>query len=321
MIVGSIPILQVRGDSYVVYYEPIQGRRYCNKYASRYRMQAAQKQQYSGGMSGGARKRLTRAINLMSQAAKPRWIHNDITGQYQYHHLSFITLTVSSRRIISTREGYDQLLKPFLGWLRDTKGVTTYIWKLEFQERGQVHYHITLPDFIPYDEIKKTWNALQRKAGLLDEYAKQHGHFNPNSTDVHAVRQKKNIASYLVKELAKAVDAKRLKATSIVNSLIKAGEIPADDKKKFIDEYTGQELKADGKVWDCSNNLAGAVYFTLPMEQWHQEAFEQMRAAGELFEKVGDWWSIIYLRTNSPPPILKPSETTKLDQYLTTILN
>lgn len=284
-------------------------------------MQAAQLRQYSGGMTGGARKRMTRAINLLSQAAKPKWIYNEITGRYQYHHLSFITLTVSCRRNISTREGYDNLLKPFLGWLRDTKGVKTYIWKLEFQERGQVHYHITLPDFIAYDEIRKTWNSLQRKAGLLDEYAKEHGHFNPNSTDVHSVKKKRNIASYLVKELAKVVDAKRLKAQGMVNSLVKAGEIPEDQKQRFIDEYTGEELKADGKVWDCSNNLAGAVYFSIPMERWHEEAFLAMRAAGDIVEKVGDWWSIIYLRSNSPPPVLKPCETTKLDQYLTTILN
>lgn len=313
--------MQVRGDSFVVYYEPIQGRKYANKFASRYRMQRAQLQQYSGGMSVGARKRMTKAVTLLSQAAKPKWIFNPIIGRYQYHRLSFITLTVSCKEIISTRDGYDKLLKPFLGWLRDTKGVTTYIWKLEFQERGQVHYHITTPSFIHYEEIRRTWNSLQRKAGYLDEYAKEHGHFNPNSTDIHDVQKQQKMAHYMVKELCKAVDAKRVKATAIVNSLIKAGEIPEEKKKQFIDEYTGEEMRADGKVWDCSNNLAGASYFAIPLEKWHETVFAQMRAAGELIEKVNDWWSIIYLRTNSPPPILNPAETALLDAHLKTILN
>jgi hypothetical protein len=283
-------------------------------------MQAAQKTQYSGGMSGGARKRISKAITLLAQASKPKWIFNHILQQYQYHHLSFITLTVSAKKNISTRYGYDHLLKPFLGWLRDTKKVKSYVWKLEFQKRGQVHYHITLPDFIDYKEIRDTWNSLQHKAGLLDEYAKEHGHFNPNSTDIHSVENRKNLANYLVKELAKAVDAKRLHATEIVNSLIQAGEIPIEERKKFIDEYTGDELKADGKVWDCSNNLAGANYFALPMESWHMAAFDILRNAGELREIVQDWWSLIYINSNSPPEILKGSEQTQLDDYLQTII-
>jgi len=257
----------------------------------------------------------------MTQASKPKWIFNHISKQYQYHHISFITLTVSAKKNISTRFGYDHLLKPFLGWLRDTKGVKTYVWKLEFQKRGQVHYHITLPDFIDYNEIRKAWNSLQRKAGLLDDYAREHGHFNPNSTDIHAVNNKRNLANYLVKELAKAVDAKRLHATEIVNSLIQAGEIPEEERKKFIDEYTGDELKADGKCWDCSNNLAGANYFALPMERWHMDTFDELRQAGQLREIVQDWWSLIYITSDtSPPDILRSSEQTQLDDYLQTII-
>lgn len=284
-------------------------------------MQQAQKTQYSGGLTGGARRRLSRAITLLTQASKAKWIYNDISKQYQYHHLSFITLTVSSRKIVSTRYAYDNLLKPFLAWLRDTIGVKIYVWKLEFQERGQVHYHITIPDFIHYEKIRKTWNSLQRKAGLLDEYAKEHGHFNPNSTDIHSVQYKRNLANYMVKELGKAVDAKRVKATGMVNSLIQAGEIPAEEKQKFIDEYTGDELKAEGKVWDCSNNLAGAEYFALPMERWHMDIFNELREAGQLHEVVQDWWSLLYIKSNSPPGILSECEQTQMDCYLQTILN
>lgn len=284
-------------------------------------MQAAQKMQYSGSMTGGARKRMGKAITLLSQAAKPKWIYNHITNQYQYHHLSFITLTVSCNKNISTSFARERLLRPFLGWMRDTKGVKSYVWKLEYQQRGQVHYHITCPDFIDYNEIRKTWNSLQHKAGLLDEYAKEHGHFNPNSTDIHAVKHKKNIANYILKELGKTIDAKRLQATEIVDSLIKAGEIPAEKKKEFVDEYMGDEMKADGKVWDCSNNLSGASYFTIPMERWHMDALDQLRNAGELREVVDDWWSLIYFKSNSPPDILLQHEKIKLDDHLKAILN
>lgn len=319
--VNSIPILQVRGDNYCVYYEPMFQRKYANTLAHRIHMQEVQKTQYSGGMTAGTRKRIAKAVTIMAQAAKPKWVFNKYIQQYQYHHLSFVTLTVSSRKNITTKFAYVHLLKPFLAWMRDTKGVKAYVWKLEFQERGQVHYHLTIPDFLDLEEIRKTWNSLQRKAGLLDEYAMEHKHFNPNSTDVHAVHNKKNIANYIVKELGKAVDAKRLRATGMVNSLIQAGEIPAEEKEKFIAEYIGEELKADGKVWDCSNNLAGADYFALPMERHHMDVFDALRSAGQLREVVQDWWSLLYINSNSPPDILTRSEQTQLDSYLQTILN
>ncbi len=322
--INAIPILQVRDDSYVVYYEPLFARKYANNLFYRNRMLKVQKTQYSGGMTVGTRKRMARAITLLSQATPGRTIYNEITKQYQYHKLSFITLTVSAQKNITSRDAYDNLLKPFLGWLRDTKGVKTYIWKLEFQMRGQPHYHITLPDFIHYEEIRKTWNSLQRKAGYLDEYASEHKHFNPNSTDIHNVKYKRNLAHYMVKELAKSVDAKRVQAIAIVNSLIQAGEIPADQKQKFIDEYTGEELKAMGKVWDCSNNLAGISYFAVPMERWHEDFIKALKLTEQVREVTGDWWSMIYLTGDEPPPgtdILSKNEKLKFLEHVHAILN
>lgn len=317
---NTIPILQVREGTYVVYDEPIHRRKYANNVLNRRRMLRAQRKQYSGSMTAGARKRMTRAITILSQACPSRTIYNEITGRYQHHRLTFITLTISCRKIINTEDAYQNLLRPFLAWLRDTKGVTTNIWKLEFQERGQPHYHITIPNFIHYAEVKKKWNSLQHAAGYLSEYAAQHGHFNPNSTDVHSVN-KRNFANYLVKELCKTVDGKRLKAKTIVDSLVKAGEIPADQAEKFIEDYAGVELRAMGKVWGCSENLAGVSYFAIPLERWHVEQIELLKRNDHMIEKSGDFWSILYVKSNSPPvDILNDQERKNLDDYLQTIL-
>jgi hypothetical protein len=287
-------------------------------------MQRAQIKQYSGAMTVGSRKRLTRAVNLLCQAAKPKWVLNPITGQLQYHRLSFITLTISCEKIISTKEAYENLLKPFLSWLRDTKKVKTYIQKLEFQERGQPHYHITTNAFIPYDEIKKVWNSLQRKAGYLDEYAKKHKHFNPNSTDIHSVKNKRNMASYLVKELGKTINAKRLKAKEIVANMVEAGEITEEQRKEFEDQYTGEEMKAMGKVWDCSNNLSGVKYFSVPMEIWHESFLYELIKSNNVREVSDDWYSLLYISGSDPPPaenILNAIELQQLNNYLSSILN
>lgn len=322
---NTIQILQVRDGQCVIYDEPVHGRRkFANNILNRQRMSTARKLQYSGKMTRGAAKRMTRAINLLSLACPARMIFNPVSGRLQHHQLTFITLTISSKSNVPTDVAYKELLKPFLEWMRDTKGVKSYIWKLEFQQRGQPHYHITIPDFIDYREVRRKWNQLQRKNGYLDQWAADHNYVNvdPNSTDVHAVRTKESLASYIVKELCKTIDAKRLHAKDVVESLIQAGEIPADKKQDFINDYAGEEMKALGKVWGCSENLHGAVYFITPLERWHVEQIERLRQHNYIGEKTGDHWSIIWRKSNAPPlDLLNDNERKKLQEHLDKIIN
>lgn len=303
-----------------MYHEQMFARRWCNDHRQRGRMLEAKKGQYSGRMTLGARKRMTKAITLMCQAVKPKWILNPVSGRYCFHRLSFITLTVSSQKNISAKEAYQKLLAGFLQWLRKSKGVKTYIWKAELQARGQIHYHITLPDFIHYKEIRDEWNKLQKAAGLLDEYAKEHGHFNPNSTDIHDVRHVKNLSSYIVKELGKSIDAKKLHYKKVVDSLVKAGEIPADQEEKFLAEYVGEEMITEGKVWDCSNNLSGCRYFSVVMTARHTDLIEALLEKGDCRKVAGDWWAIMYFNDCSPPDLLNNDERKKFEDHVGAIL-
>lgn len=238
--------MQLRHKSVLIYYqyqntEPRSGL--CLRSLN---MQMQQQKQYSGGMSPGARKRLTKAITLLVQCAKKRWLYNEVSKRMVLHQLSFITLTVSDpEKKLSGKEAYQKLMSHFLQWLRRTKKVNTYIWKAELQKNGQIHYHITTPAFINYQEIRDKWNNLQRKAGLLDKYALKKGHYDANSTDIHSVRNIKDLAAYLIKYIAK---------------------------------QTQNEKSLGGKVWDCSENLSKAKYHSIPMQPHHQHFLQQAEA-------------------------------------------
>ncbi len=197
-------------------------------------MQQQQKKTYSGRLTQGAKKRLVKAVNLMVAGTRLRWIFNPINKRQQLHQLSFVTLTVSNAANLDGKTAYKLLLSHFLSWMRKTKGITTYIWKAELQERGQIHYHITCPDFVHYKEIRAKWNELQQKAGLLDAYFEEHGHYDPNSTDIHSAKKVRDMAAYMVKEIAKNCQ---------------------------------NHEAIGGKVWDCSANLSEAKYFSVEMKQ------------------------------------------------------
>jgi len=277
--------------------------------------------QYSGGMTTGARKRLAKAITIMTQAVKPKWVYNPINCKYQYHTFSFITLTIASPKNITARQAYDALLAPFLDWMRKTMQVKTYIWKAELQKRGQIHYHITTPAWIHQREIRNKWNALQRAAGLLDQYAADHGHFNPNSTDVHNTRNIRKMDQYLVKELSKSFAAINVEAINEVNNMVANGELSPALAEEKIKEIEEQKITTIGKIWDCSNDLAGVGYYTIPLTSHHRQMIAQWVQDYKAREKIEDFYALIYVDDADPPDILSGEERSGLTNYLYQVMN
>lgn len=210
----SIPYFQVRHNCLIYYELP--------EYSYRGEKVEFKTKAYSGKVTNGVIKRINKSVDLLIQKSPKRYIFNPVTKKRQPFTLNFITLTVSSIRLISSTEGYVNLLKPFLRKLRvKFKCKISYIWKCELQARGQIHYHLTCNRFVHLGWIRSEWNKLQHKHRYLDHYAKLYKTFDPNSTDVHAVWKVKDIASYLSKYLSKIDSSQALKS----------------------------------KVWDCSQDL------------------------------------------------------------------
>lgn len=218
------PQVQVRNDCLLLYNLP-------TGHGPRAR-KLSLKKAYSGKVTKGGVQRIKKAIDILVQKTDPRIIWNPVTKKHFPFTLNFVTLTVSSRKNIDPRFGYSRLLEPFLRIMRN-EGNFSYVWKAEFQKRGQVHYHLATNTFLTWQKIRSTWNNLQRKNRLLDEYAKKYGHFDPNSTDVHALGGIANLAAYLSKYLSKS-----------------------------------NSQKISGKIWDCSKDCKGKRFaFTPTVDQ------------------------------------------------------
>lgn len=209
-----IPQVQVRENSLLIWDKP--------EYPPRHQRNIKGfKTAYSGQVKKGTEKRIRKAIDIFLQLNPTRTIWNPVVQCHHPFRLGFMTLTISEdKRMIDAKEGY-QLLKPFIEWTK-TKGVKNYIWKAELQKRDQLHYHLTIDEFVHWEDIRHKWNQLQRKAGLLDSFARKFKHFNPNSTDIHAVKNIQNIELYLAKYIAKSEQ---------------------------------NEKALNGKIWDCSDGL------------------------------------------------------------------
>jgi len=307
--ISSIPVMQIRHRSVVMYYELLNhSSRRNNKKTFQWHSKNLNKTAYSGTVTVGVRKRMTKALNVMLQTLQPKWITNPVSNKLQYHKLSFLTLKISHCKQVTGRQAYDLCLNHFLDWLTRTKGVEQYVWKLEPQEDSQIHYHITTPAFIHWQEIKDKWNELQRKAGFLDDYAKEHGHYHANSTDIHEVIGITDLASYMVKAFA--------------DSLKEAEKRKKKETGRDISAEMGKDIKevesTDGKIWGCSELLSAAHYVSYHMNSRHLEMLEQLKNEKRVRE-VADpngRWCVWYFADCSPPEIMSDAEQLYVKMYL-----
>lgn len=178
---------------------------------------------YSGELSPSAKKKLKRAITLITATALPKKAMNYTTNKQFTFRLNFITLTLPALQgSVTDKQLIRDCLRLWLMKMKDHFNLKSYVWRAERQKNGNLHFHLVTDTYIPYDKIRDHWNKSLSKLGFIDAFEKKHGHRHPNSTDVHAIKNVKNLAGYFMKYMAKDASSADV---------------------------------IDGKVWDCSTNL------------------------------------------------------------------
>jgi len=185
---------------------------------------------YSGAFSPSARKRMLCALDVMILVNPARKVFNPIIKKEHTFQFSFITLTYSCSQIVDYKDSMKHL-EYFLKWLRTQQGAKFYVWRLEIQKRGQIHFHIVSEAFVRYDTMRDKWNNIQRAAGLILRGE------NPNSTDIKSALSVSDVSAYCAKYMTKE-----------------------DSSFHF---YTGSMIK---KFWGCSMNIQGVKRPTFNLE-------------------------------------------------------
>lgn len=268
-----IPYLQVRSDG-VLFYEVSERPRVINS-------QPMLKQKaYSGKLTSHSQRRIMRSVDILLQRSPNHRIWNPVVEKHHDFRIGFATLTIPTHRVVKASHGHKNLLQPFLRTARRKWGIEDYIWKAELQERGQLHYHITWNRFVEFTRIRDEWNKLLRKNRLSDEFAARYGHFNPNSTDIHAVWKVRNLKAYLAKYIAK------------------------DEQNK---------TRLDGKIWDASKSLKRPP-FTTVLHGHHEDYLRD----GIQMGLVKTWESehAVLFKMENPLSVLTSSELAAYKQHI-----
>jgi len=195
-------------------------------------------------ISDNAYRTLKRRINWLYYLSKSKQV-TTYNGKRIYNFkIGFLTLTLPSKQKTNTQDITNRLFNQFLTELRSRTKMVNYVWRLEFQNNGNVHYHLVTDTYLDYFFVLKIWNRIISKDGYVSDYQNKFkdlslleyrkkvdpeykGDFNliakryakgksnnwsqPNTIDLKSVISKTSIASYLSKYFSKGDNGETIK--------------------------------------------------------------------------------------------------------------
>lgn len=221
-----------------------------------------------GDLSPQSRKKIETAVNWLTHLSKPKVITNDKTGTTQIYKCGLITLSLPTGTESCTPEFFrDELLSSMLSAMSYKYQLSNYVWKIESQDRGSLHVHITVDKYIPYGWLLDIWCKLLKKNGLLEAYRSKFAAMSEREYINYRVntdhpKHKTRFGSHnlyissLVKAYVKGNDQKWLKPNCVdANSVKKAKNLGAYIAKYFS---KNPNLPDDfkGRYWACSYQLS-----------------------------------------------------------------
>lgn len=241
-------------------------------------LQGSQARLRQHGLSRKASQNVKDAIDTLLCFASYKTVFVKNTKSYFRYKVNFITLTLPSKQIHSDKEVLSKCFIPFLKAWRRRRPKLLYIWKAEIQDNGNIHFHITSNAFYHYRNLRRDWNKFINKLGYVDRSSS----INPNSTDVHSVRNVKNLGAYLSSYYTKKDNYTRV-LKRYFKRYYKSHRYSNSDKCiipknyfKFIKRYPECQL------WNCSLILKkcklNVDYYDKKYHQEFEQLFDQSTA-------------------------------------------
>jgi len=238
----SIPFITIHPDKINIY-NRVEDQNKIKKY-NRFENLNGEVNDYKNKISINSRRKISKSVDYLLLFAQGGKLPNSLHGKLLKFKISFITLTLPSQQCHTDNEIKNKCLNQFIIELKRFYHVKNYIWRAEKQQNGNIHFHILTDKFIPWSEIRDRWNRIIEKLGYVSKYRDNLKKFhsggfqvrqdllkfwslesqkkaymngiknnwnNPNSTDIHSLKNINNAKKYLISYITKEEQNKGLK--------------------------------------------------------------------------------------------------------------
>lgn len=121
-------------------------------------------------ISPAAQKKIKTKINWLYLLARSKYTKTYSGKEIFNFKINFLTLTLPSTQIHNTQTITNECFNQFLTEIRERTKMVNYVWRLEFQKNGNLHYHIVTDTYIDYFFAQKIWNRIINKLGYVDRF-------------------------------------------------------------------------------------------------------------------------------------------------------
>ena len=224
------------------------------------------KQFHNFKISSAAHKNIQEKITWLYTLGKSRYVKTYSGKEIFNFKINFLTLTLPSSQVHNTATITNDLFNQFLTEIRQRTRMENYVWRLEFQGNGNVHYHIVTDTFIDYFFARKIWNRILNKFAYIDNFAeKMNGlslneYFQKYGQDKHENFTK--IAKAYAKGVAEkwrnppTVDVKVCTSQNAISNYISKYFSKNDDAKCICNPLDNEQNSFSLRLWFCSRSLS-----------------------------------------------------------------
>ena len=255
-------------------------------------------------ISKKASSRIKEKVNWLYTLSKSKTINLENGKKLHAFKMNFITLSLPAIQRHTTNEITSICLNQFLTECKKRFNLVNYVWRLEFQKNGNVHYHIATDCFIEFWKCRTIWNRCLGKLGYIEDYTnkfrfmtfldyrnlpsnKNEKDFdklqkryslgcaqrwmNPNTVDIRAVNNSKSIAFYISKYITKPSEHS-------LNAIV----LEREPKETNL------------RLWFCSRSLSALDKIEIFLEEYNEKFHNIMCNIVNTKNYIFDYCSIKY---------------------------
>jgi|WetSurMetagenome_2_1015567.scaffolds.fasta_scaffold04315_4 hypothetical protein len=287
-----LPYVKVHPDRVVVYekFEGTQGHRVLKEES----LSNLKNNKRKAVISKKSAQKLNIAIEYLIKLANPKLVYSRQSRKQFHSKISFITLTLSGEQGHSDVFIKKHLINQFFVEAKRKWHVRYYVWKAEKQANGNFHIHITTNVFIPWQELRNTWNRIQAKAGYLEAYKRNQQEWHKNGFRVREQLLRKWPLKQQIKAYREGVKSGWTNPNSVdVHSVRNIANLPVY-LKKYMSKSTQNE-GIEGRLWGCCYELSNIEGFVSLRDSSIERELCGLRDNTDVKRVQGDWFTMFFI--------------------------
>ena len=262
------------------------------------------KQYHNFVISNAAQKKIKEKINWLYLLSKARYTKTYSGVEIHNFKINFLTLTLPSSQKHPTSQITSECLNQFLTEMKQRTKMENYVWRLEFQENGNVHYHIVTDTYIDYFFARDVWNRIINKLGYVNEYQEKFSKMTLNEYWINSQKYDSCTFDKCAKRYAKgksenwtkppSVDVKVCTSNKAIANYISKYFGKQEANKTIKNSLDNEENSFSLRLWFCSRSLSKLTSIVDYKEKIEINWFDVIKGCNKVKEFVSDYATCLF---------------------------